>query len=129
MENITMTLITKEQAPQFTIPGLVITGMASPSRGATETAVWKATIEPNSLGMDHQVTREEIFVCLSGKATATLGGTVFTLLPGSTFIVPPHVVFNMSNPYDEPVEVIAVIPIGGQAIVDSEPAFTPPWAS
>jgi hypothetical protein len=33
-------------APTFTAPGLTVTGLAAPSRGATETRVWRLTLAP-----------------------------------------------------------------------------------
>jgi quercetin dioxygenase-like cupin family protein len=124
-----MPLITAATAPQFTIPGVTFTGLASPARGASDNAVWKVSLAPGGVGTTHQLTREEIFVCLSGGASIRLGDEVLILSPGDALIVPPHTDFGLDNPGDTPFEAVVVFPIGGQAILPGQPAFTPPWAA
>ncbi|MET3898359.1 mannose-6-phosphate isomerase-like protein (cupin superfamily) [Devosia sp. UYZn731] len=124
-----MPLITAASAPQFTIPGVTFTGLASPTRGASDTAVWTLSLAPGSVGTTHQLTREEIFVCLSGTASIRLGDEVLTLSPGDTLIVPPHTDFGLDNPGDTPLTALAVFPVGGQAILPGQAPFTPPWAA
>ncbi|MDB5589323.1 MAG: cupin [Devosia sp.] len=124
-----MPLITAASAPQFTIPGVTFTGLASPTRGASDTAVWTLSLAPGSVGATHQLTREEIFVCLSGTASIRLGDAVLTLSPGDTLIVPPHTDFGLDNPGDTPFTAVAVFPVGGQAILPGQTPFTPPWAA
>jgi quercetin dioxygenase-like cupin family protein len=124
-----MALIPAAAAPQFNIPGVTFTGLAAPSRGAADTAVWRISLAPGSSGATHQLTREEIFVCLSGHASVRLGADVLPLSPGDTLIVPPHTDFGLDNPGDTPFEAVAIFPVGGQAILPGQPAFTPPWAA
>ena len=70
-----MPLIKSMSAPRFNIvEGLSVTGLAAPSRGASETCVWKLALAPNTPGTPHSVDREEIFVVLAGRATVVLGG-------------------------------------------------------
>ena len=124
-----MPLITAASAPQFPIPGVTFTGLASPTRGASDTAVWKLSVAPGSVGTTHQLTREEIFVCLSGTASARLGDEVLALSPGDAMIVPPHTDFGLDNPGDTPFEALTICPVGGQAVLPGQAAFTPPWAA
>jgi quercetin dioxygenase-like cupin family protein len=124
-----MPLISAATAPQFTIPGVTFTGLASPTRGCSDTAVWKLSLAPGSVGATHQLTHEEIFVCLSGSASIRVGDEVLTLSPGDAVIVPPYTDFGLDNPGDTPFEAVAVFPVGGQAILPGQPAFTPPWAA
>jgi mannose-6-phosphate isomerase-like protein (cupin superfamily) len=124
-----MPLITAASAPQFPIPGVTFTGLASPTRGASDTAVWKLSVAPGSVGITHQLTREEIFVCLAGTASARLGDEVLTLTPGDAMIVPPYTDFGLDNPDDTPFEALTICPVGGQAVLPGQAAFTPPWAA
>lgn len=41
-----MTVILAEAAPVFEIPGVTFTGLASPSRGSRENAVWRLALHP-----------------------------------------------------------------------------------
>ena len=122
-----MPIIKSSNAPQFNIEGLSVTGLASPSRGCAETCVWRLALASNTPGTPHTVDREEIFVVLSGRATATVGGVETELAPGDTLIVPPHVPFALANPHAEPFEAVAVLPVGGRACMPEGAAFSPPW--
>lgn len=123
-----MPFIAVEASPEFRLPGLCFAGLASPSRGAVDSAVWRVTIDPHTGGAVHQLTREETIVAIKGSALARLGDEAFALVVGSALIVPPGVDFALSNPHDAPFEAIAVLPVGGQARVAGGTPFTPPWA-
>jgi quercetin dioxygenase-like cupin family protein len=124
-----MPYIDSTAAPRFDLHGARFTGLAAPSRGAAETAVWMLEIGPGTPGKTHQLTREEVIVCLAGSASATLGDESFTLSPGDALIVPPMTDFTLSIDGPAPFRAMAIMPVGGQAIVAGGAAFTPPWAA
>lgn len=109
-------------------PHLSVRGLAAPSRGSTQTSMWRLTIAPETPPRFGTVDHEEIFHVLSGDATVKLGGEDHRLDEGDTMIVPPNTEFGISNPYDKPVEFVVVLPVGGMAHVPGEASFTPPWA-
>jgi quercetin dioxygenase-like cupin family protein len=121
-----MPIIRKSEAPIFNIPGLTVTGLTSPCRGASETCVWRLVLDPGTPGLPHSVTREETFVALSGRATVTFDGVEHLLEPGDALVVPANVTFALGNPSSEPFEAVVTLPVGGKAITDGAP-FTPPW--
>jgi quercetin dioxygenase-like cupin family protein len=124
-----MPVIRSSAAPQFTVPGLMVTGLAAPSRGAHETCVWRLALAENTPGTVHSVDREEIFVVLSGRAVATIDGDALELAPGDALIVPAQHPFSLANPYGEPFEAIAVLPVGGLAAMPAGTPFAPPWTA
>jgi mannose-6-phosphate isomerase-like protein (cupin superfamily) len=79
--------------------------------------------------LTHRVTREEIFYVLSGSGIVSTGGTDHPLEPGAMLIMPPETDFALSNPGAEALEILAIIPVGGQAKLGEEAPFTPPWAA
>ena len=122
-----MPIISAADAVRFTLPGIEFTGLAAPSRGASESSVWFVRIAPGTAGTPHRLTREEVIVAIEGKARATLGEQSHDLEAGGAIVVPAGADFSLENPYDVPFRAIAVLPVGGQAIVGPE-TFTPPWA-
>lgn len=116
-------------APKFEIPHAVFTGLASPSRGARETAVWRVKLAPGATPLVHQLTREEVFVALAGTAQVTVAGQIVDFAAGSALIVPPDTDFSLANAGPDPFEAIAVLPVGGMARIGSDAPFTPPWAA
>jgi mannose-6-phosphate isomerase-like protein (cupin superfamily) len=123
-----MTIVRKADAPVFRLPGLCVTGLASPSRGAAETCTWHLALEPGTGGVPHRVTREEIFVALRGSAVALVDRKEQTLRAGDALVVPPDTEFSLANPSGEPFEAIVAFPVEGKAVSGSEGPFTPPWA-
>jgi mannose-6-phosphate isomerase-like protein (cupin superfamily) len=121
--------IKASEAPQFEIPGLTVTGFASPSRGARETSTWRLVLAPGTPGARHSCDREEIFVVLSGAAHATLDTEQIELAPGDTLIVPANTPFSLANPGSDPCVAIAMFPVGGRAAMPGGEPFVPPWAS
>src|SRR5262245_46723274 len=117
---MTTPLITAANAPTFSLPGIEFTGLAAPSRGASESAVWIVRIVPGTPGAPHQVTREEVLVALEGRARATIDGTDYELEAGGALIVPARTDFSLANPYAEPFRAVAVLPVGGQGVVNGD---------
>jgi len=122
-----MPLIAATDAPIYDLPGVRFTGLAAPSRGASENCVWLVTIAPGTDGVPHCCTREETFVAIEGAARVTVGGQEHDVSAGSALVVPAHTEFSLANPFDAPFRAVVVLPVGGQAVMDGEPAFTPPW--
>lgn len=120
--------IKAEDAAIFEIPNVRFEGLASPSRGARETAVWRVTLAPNAPGGLHSLSREEVLVALSGVAEARIGEITHRFAAGDAIVVPAETTFALANPGPEIFVAIAVLPVGAQARMGTEPAFTPPWA-
>ena len=120
--------IAKDAAPTFTIPGLTVTGFAAPSRGATETSVWMIELAPGAPATPHTMDREEVFVALAGRATATVAEREHDVSAGEALIVPAGETFALANPHGEPFRAVVALPVGGRARLADGDAFTPPWA-
>lgn len=123
-----MPFIPATEARIFDIPGVRFAGLAAPSRGATENAVWIVTLQPGTPGMPHRLTREETFVAIGGAASATVDGVAHDLTEGSALVVPAGAEFSLGNPHAAPFRAVVVLPVGGQAEIAGEAPFTPPWA-
>jgi len=124
-----MTVVSPSSSSTFTLPGVTFIGLAAPSRGARETAVWRFTMLPGTPPNPHRLTREEVIVAVSGNARVMIGGIESDLPEGAAVIVPSGTEFALSNPGDVAFEAIAVLPVGGEAMLPGAPPFTPPWAA
>jgi mannose-6-phosphate isomerase-like protein (cupin superfamily) len=124
-----MSLIDSQNAKIFSIDQVQFTALVSPSRGSIENSVWKILVAPGVLAKgSHQVTREEVFIALTGVAQVLLNGNALSLEAGSALVVPANTDFLLSNSGTEPFEAIVVLPVGGQAVIKGQPPFIPPWA-
>jgi mannose-6-phosphate isomerase-like protein (cupin superfamily) len=123
-----MPVITGPSTATHDIGPTRFTSLATPTRGSRETAVWQVEIDPGTPATPHLLTREEVFVVLEGQACVDIDGVRATARPGDAIVVPPELVFALSNEGSEALRLVCCMPVGGQGrLVDGEP-FTPPWA-
>jgi quercetin dioxygenase-like cupin family protein len=123
-----MAVIPAPPAPTHELGGARFTSLATPSRGSSDTSVWLVEIAAGTPATPHSLTREEVFVVLSGRAEVRLDGDVSVAAAGDAIVVPAGVSFALAPAGDEPLRALCCLPVGGQGqLADGEP-FTPPWA-
>jgi quercetin dioxygenase-like cupin family protein len=125
-----MPVIHGATAPQFTLEGTLITGLASPSRGSTEISSWIVRLEPGIRVPGHILSKEEVFVVLKGSAVASIGEERYTISAGDALAVPPGLPFSLAIPQETAFEAVASMVAGGQgSMVDGDGSwFAPPWS-
>ncbi len=123
-----MPFIFSSDVKLFTLPNVIFAALASPSTGSVENACWKFKLAAKSSGQTHQLTREEIIVVITGSAFVQIGKEGNVITAGDAIIVPAYTDFAISNESNEDFEGIAVLPVGGQAMMIDQQIFTPPWA-
>lgn len=109
------------------LPHAHFTSLATPRLGAAETSVWRVHLSGGE-PVPHSVTREEIFVVLSGRARVCLNDQWQLAETGDTVVVPRDTAFAIGNADHAPVELLCCLPVGGQARLADGQVFTPPWA-
>jgi quercetin dioxygenase-like cupin family protein len=120
-------IILGSTAPTFDMPNATFTGLASPSRGAKETCVWKTRVHPGAEGVPHSFDHEEVLVVVAGAAVATLDGVEHRVAAGDAIIVPVGAMFSLANPHDEPFEAVVALPVGAMAFMNGQ-SLVPPTA-
>jgi mannose-6-phosphate isomerase-like protein (cupin superfamily) len=123
-----MTIIASPPSATHDLGGTRFTSLATPSRGAAETAVWQVEIDPGTPATPHSLTREEVFVVLDGVASVRVGDVSGAARPGDAIVVPAGVAFELANQGDAALRLLCCLPVGGQARLDDGTMFTPPWA-
>ncbi len=125
-----MPVIFAADAPTFKLadaPQTLFTGLASPSRGARETSVWRVALGPRTPANPHSLDHEEVLVGLAGQAIASIAGDEFAVGPGDTLIVPAGADFALANPHADVFEAMAILPVGARASLGDGQWFMPPW--
>jgi mannose-6-phosphate isomerase-like protein (cupin superfamily) len=123
-----MPVVPAPGGPTHEVGGARFTSLATPSRGSTDTSVWSVEIAPGAPGTPHQLTREEVFVVLDGRADVRIGDEVSTATPGDAIVVPAGVPFALTAAGEQPLRALCVLPVGGQAHLGDGVPFVPPWA-
>jgi mannose-6-phosphate isomerase-like protein (cupin superfamily) len=123
-----MTIIREQDAPRFGQDGVEGTGLASPSRGCDTVSAWRVLLQPGAGSPEHTLTSDEAFVAPRGSARVELDGEAEQLKAGDCLVVAPERRFTIRNDGAEPFEAICCMAAGGQAVVEGEGSFVPPWA-
>jgi mannose-6-phosphate isomerase-like protein (cupin superfamily) len=124
-----MTIIREQDAPRFGQDGVEVTGLASPSRGCGSVSAWRVLLRPGAASPEHTLTSDEAFVVLRGSARVELDGESEELTAGDCLVVAPERRFAIRNDGAEPFEAVCCMAAGGQAVVEGEGSFVPPWAA
>ncbi len=122
-------LITHAQAPTFEQGGVTATGYASPARGSRDLSVWRLSLVPGEASPPHSLSCEEVFLALTGSATASIDGVEHSFSADDCLLVPAGVPFTLTAGPDG-LDAVCAMAAGGQAtILPDGPTITPPWAA
>ncbi len=122
-----MPVITDSAAPRFDVEGTHVVGLASPSRGATETSTWRLRLDPGSASPPHSLDREEIFVVLAGSGRGAVRGRDRARRGRRRARRPRGPRVRDRKPRRPPFDAVVVLPAGARATVDGV-RMVPPWA-
>ena len=114
--------------PTHELGGARFTSLATPTRGTSDTAVWRVEIWPGTPATPHSLTREEVFVVLEGTAEVRIGEQFDRATAGDAIVIPSGVSFELANGGDRPLQMICCLPVGVEARMADGTTFTPPWA-
>jgi mannose-6-phosphate isomerase-like protein (cupin superfamily) len=116
-------------APTFTLPGTLITGLTSPVRGGRELSTWRMRMETGAASPPHVLSREEVFVQLHGSLRVTVDGLEVLLEAGDALAVAAGRELQVSNPFADAAEALVCVPAGIEArLLDGTALGTPDWA-
>lgn len=123
-----MPIVRSQDAPTFELEGNIVTGLASPGRGATETMTYKVSLAPNQELPQHRHDHEEVFYLSAGSLTAVLDGQEYAVELGDTVIIPAGVLHH-SFAAERPAELIVAMPSGTAFIRPDGDRGVPPWGA
>jgi len=123
-----MPILRFDDAPEFELAGARVRGLASPSRGATETTMYRVELGPGLRLQKHTHDHEEVFHVLEGSATAVLDGVEQLVAAGDTGMIPPGVEHYAFTGEGGTAVFLATMPTGTVMIRPDGERLLPPWA-
>jgi quercetin dioxygenase-like cupin family protein len=115
---------------ETTTPNAVMTTLASPTQGASRAlSLWQVEMSAGASGPPHVFTSEQLWNLVDGQARVEIDGTVITLAPGDTAVLPAGATRRIHALTD----VHAVVCGFGDASVsvpgEAQSRGVPPWIS
>ncbi|NUS15376.1 MAG: cupin domain-containing protein [Streptomyces sp.] len=124
-----MPFITADEAVVHDLHGVRFVSYASSERGSKELCAWRGEVPPGSEGQAHTISREEVFLVLSGALELTIDGTTRRLTAGDAAVAPAGSELNVANRTQEPAGMWVTTSMGLHATLPDGSRISPPWAN
>jgi quercetin dioxygenase-like cupin family protein len=122
--------IKRAEAPTFTTPNAVMTGLAGPSRGSAELSMWQVELEPAAAGPVHLIDREQVYLVTEGTMAIMTDGTECQPEAGDTVIIPAGAMRQIRNQGESVTRAVVCMAAGGRAAMPAgEDRGLLPWAT
>jgi mannose-6-phosphate isomerase-like protein (cupin superfamily) len=116
-------------AEKFAVHGVEFHSYARTLTGSHQLGAWQAEFPPQTAGVPHHMSVEEVFRVLSGRLRIEIGNEVADVASGDVVVVPARSRFRVSNESDDVASAWIVTPLGKEFRLEgSETTVRPPWA-
>lgn len=122
-----MTIKTASDAVVHSMRGSTFTSFVAPALGSEQLCAWRLDVPPDTEGVEHRVTREEVLLVLAGELRARVDGHAATVVQGEVVVVPPGGLFRVDTG-PAGVSVWVVTSVGLEAVTSDGQHIAPPWA-
>jgi quercetin dioxygenase-like cupin family protein len=112
--------------PQFDFGGNTITGLASPGRGTTENAMFRAELPPNGRLPRHKHDHEDLFAVIAGAGRVSIGEEETELELGDVVLVPTGL-WHQVVAGEGGIGLIVAMVGGTRTILEDGTERVPPW--
>ncbi|MFG1807256.1 cupin domain-containing protein [Streptomyces sp. NPDC049040] len=124
-----MPFITADEAVAHELHGVRFVSYAASALGSKELCAWRGEVPAGSGGQVHTISREEVFLVLSGSVELTIDGSTRLLGVGDVAIAPAGSTLGVANPTEEPAGMWVTTSVGLTATLPDGSRISPPWAS
>lgn len=126
---MSLPILDHSETPVFTFGQSRVLALASPTRGAQDTTLFRAFVGAGDSTSPHYHDREELLSTLSGSGRLRIGDEEFTLTAGDTAVIPAGTV-HVALADSEQWECLLVAPAGLRYFdPDGYEIAAPPWAA
>lgn len=121
-----MPVVRSADDPTYDMHGNTITALASPSRGAQESIMYRIDLAAGGALPPHRHDHEEVFHLLSGSLTSVLDGTPHEVRPGDTVMIPAGTLHH-GQAGDPGAVLLVAMPVGTLFIPEGGEPLVPVW--
>jgi quercetin dioxygenase-like cupin family protein len=126
---VVMPFITADEAVVHDLHGVRFVSYASSARGSKELCAWRGELPPGSGGPAHTISREEVFLVLSGVLELTIDGATRQLTAGDAAVATAGATLAVANTTQEPAAMWVTTSVGLSATLPDGSRISPPWAN
>jgi quercetin dioxygenase-like cupin family protein len=101
---------------------------AASALGSTELCAWRSEIPAGTETPAHSISREEVFLVLTGSVRLTLDGEPHLLSPGDVAVAPAGSTLKFDTLTESAVTIWVTTSIGLEGVFPDGSRVSPPWA-
>lgn len=109
--------------------GVRFVSYAASALGSKELCAWRTEVSAGRAGPPHRISREEVFLVLSGSLELTIDGETRSLSAGDTAVAPPGSSLGLVNATEKPATMWVTTSTGLEAELADGSRISPPWAN
>jgi quercetin dioxygenase-like cupin family protein len=122
-----MSVFNHGDSTDYTTHGSTFAAYVNSARGSSQLCAWRLTVPPDTSGVAHRPSREEVLLVLDGTLHITLDGESSQLNAGSGAYVPAGSLLRIDSGADGGSAWVTTTP-GLTATTQDGAVITPPWA-
>jgi len=122
-----MPIVREHDTIQHRLNGSTFHSFAAPASGSSELCAWRLEVAGGVAGIEHRVSREEVFLLLTGELVVTLDGVTATLRPGEVVVVPAGAQLKVDNASTAAATAWVTTSVGLEATMPDGSLISPPW--
>ena len=124
-----MPIIRAAEGTEHDVHGATFTAYANGGTGSTELCAWNLHLPAGQPGLEHRISKEEVFLVKSGSPRITVDGAAADLAAGDVVVAPAGSLLKVENPgQQEPANIWVTTSVGLSATLPDGSQMTPPWA-
>jgi quercetin dioxygenase-like cupin family protein len=105
-----MSVTHSDEIPVHELPGNRLRGLATRSRGSSETALWNHTLEPGAESPPHWHDHDQVIYVLAGSGRIVIGREEVALSPGDVAVAPARIPHQVRAAVDEGLDTLVAMP-------------------
>ena len=123
-----MPVIRAAEGSSHEVHGSTFTAYAHSRTGSTELRAWNCRVPAGLPGVEHRISKEEVFLVRAGTPRISVDGAAEELEPGDVLLAPAGSLLRVENPGPGDADLWVTTSAGLTAELADGSRLAPPWA-
>lgn len=123
-----MPVIRATEGTEYDIHGATFTAYANADNGSAELCAWNCRLPAGQPGVEHRISKEEVFLVRGGTPRIAVDGTDALLAAGDVLVAPAGCLLRVDNPGSQDADLWVTAGAGLSAQLADGSTLAPPWA-
>jgi quercetin dioxygenase-like cupin family protein len=123
-----MPVIRATEGTEYDMHGATFTAYADAETGGAELRAWNCRLPAGQSGVEHRISKEEVFLVRGGTPRIAVDGTDTLLAAGDVVVAPAGSLLRVDNPGSQDADLWVTTGAGLSARLADGSTLSPPWA-